>query len=276
MKNGSAISFSPVLFVGIGATFGFYTLRETYLHERWVGGAGGYMDKTVRSFHHRNLANTADLAWTKANEAGKAMGIPMITEREGMEEEMRKLTRASADEMKERAYKAAVEANERSEDNDFYMMLNLTKYPVSEFAGGKYAGKTFAEVNKFDRGYLEWMASREEFRFPSDELSNLALKTFLENYEAVLVANDEHFGELKTRYEFEATIVSTMLIDSDYGGSTLVKMIDENGYRLATFYSGYKWEPKAGEEIRFKATVKKHGDYKGVNETMVNRVAVLS
>ena len=81
MKNGSSNSFSPVLFIGIGATFGFWTLRETYLHERWVGGAGGYMDKTVRSFHHFNLANTADLAFAKANEHGKAMGIPMITKR---------------------------------------------------------------------------------------------------------------------------------------------------------------------------------------------------
>jgi hypothetical protein len=98
----------------------------------------------------------------------------------------------------------------------------------------------------------------------------------LEANPAVLVANDEHYGELKKRYEFEATIVSTMLIDSEYGGSTLVKMVDSEGHRLATFYSGYKWSPKAGEEIRFKATLKKHGDYKGVNETMVNRVAVLS
>ena len=189
---------------------------------------------------------------------------------------MRELTRASAEEMTERVKALAIESNERTENADYWTMINLTRYPIGTFGGGKYEGKTWAEVNKFDRGYLEWMASRESFNFPSDELRNLALNTFLENHEAVIRTNDDHYGELKKRYEFEATIVSTMLIDSDYGGSTLVKMVDSEGHRLATFYSGYKWEPKAGDEIRFKATVKKHGDYKGVNETMVNRVAVLN
>ena len=200
----------------------------------------------------------------------------MTTKREGMEEEMRKLTRASADEMAERAKVEAAEIVIRDERAAYATVENLETYPVGILHWGKYEEKTYEEVNKFDRGYLEWMASRTNFDYASDEIRNTHLVRWLEDNPAVLVTNDDHYGELKKRYEFEATIVSTMLIDSEYGGSTLVKLVDSEGHRLATFYSGYKWEPKAGDEIRFKATVKKHGDYKGVNETMVNRVAVLS
>lgn len=39
-NNTQVRGFTPSLYIGIGETCAFYTLRETYLHETFIPGAG--------------------------------------------------------------------------------------------------------------------------------------------------------------------------------------------------------------------------------------------
>jgi hypothetical protein len=63
--EGGGMSFVPRLFIGIGLTNAYFTLRETYLHTSYVPGEGqwgnfvngvyqGQVITEVRSHHHFN------------------------------------------------------------------------------------------------------------------------------------------------------------------------------------------------------------------------------
>lgn len=69
-------------------------------------------------------------------------------------------------------------------------------------------------------------------------------------------------------------------IESDWGGKTLYILRTPEGALLKAFHSGGALRTKDGRQLDIgdtavvKATVKKHGEYKGQKETIVNRIAV--
>lgn len=280
--------FTPHLFIGIGRTCAFYTLRETYLHEVFIRGEGpmggavvngvyqGTVHREVRSFHHFNLSQDIDEAFEKAEIAARQMGLELRATRDGMREEMREIKRRDADQMHAARVAAAMEANYRVDVfADRWTMDDLTQVHRNTFRFGKHAGKTFAEVNEFDRDYLEFMAKDDgRFLSPADELRRLALETFLEIHPAGGIPEiDDYFGEIGTRYEMTLTVKNIIPIQSDYGTSLLLKMVDEAGHRFTSFYSGNALDPKAGDTLRVKATVKNHEEYRGTSSTIINRIA---
>lgn len=84
---------------------------------------------------------------------------------------------------------------------------------------------------------------------------------------------NEHFGELKKRYELTLTCTESRLLDteSQWGATTLQKFVDEEGHVFVWFASGaHDLEP--GETGKVKATVKAHKEFRGQKETQINRV----
>lgn len=83
--------------------------------------------------------------------------------------------------------------------------------------------------------------------------------------------DSQYIGEVGTRIDLEVEIAAAIPIESDFGFSTLVKMLDHQGNVLSTFYSGSKTIPAVGEKCVLRATVKKHEEYKGTRQTQVSR-----
>jgi hypothetical protein len=78
-------------------------------------------------------------------------------------------------------------------------------------------------------------------------------------------------GEVGDRVTFEnATLNSVRELDGNFGITYLHKFTDAAGNDLVWFASNDNLGDE-GEVITFKATIKRHGDYKGRKNTVINR-----
>lgn len=106
--------FVPHLFIGVGLTGAYFTLRMTNL--RYIPGEGpmgnaivnGVYQGTVEvgSEHLFNLSQDADEAFEKA-QAAQEMALRLSSTRESLDQEMREIQRATAEQMAERAARDA-------------------------------------------------------------------------------------------------------------------------------------------------------------------------
>lgn len=86
----------------------------------------------------------------------------------------------------------------------------------------------------------------------------------------------QHVGTVGQRGEFAVTIDRTHWFEGNYGPTCIVAMRDADNNVLKTFATGKfgDWaDENVGERCTIKATVRNHDEYKGVAETVVNRVA---
>lgn len=151
-------TFRPVLFIDIGAHNHFFTLRETYLHTRYVPGDGpmgnavvngvyqGAVEYEVRSFHHQNLAQEPAEAFAKATALAEAMGLELDASEADLGQRLADIRRATAEELEERkraqAEREARWAAERAErEAAKRAMIRDGRFPY-----GVHEGKPFAEV----------------------------------------------------------------------------------------------------------------------------------
>lgn len=90
-------------------------------------------------------------------------------------------------------------------------------------------------------------------------------------------ATSEFVGTVGKRETFEVEVIAERAIDSDYGITYLISMVDGAGNILKTFSSGeFGRCAEVGEKLTIKGTVKAHEVYNGANETSLSRVAVVS
>lgn len=84
---------------------------------------------------------------------------------------------------------------------------------------------------------------------------------------------NDWFGEVKERVDLTIKILNTFEKEGYYGLTTIVKMVTADGYRAVWFASG-STDLTQGKTYKVKATIKKHNEWKGSKETVVNRVKV--
>jgi hypothetical protein len=86
-----------------------------------------------------------------------------------------------------------------------------------------------------------------------------------------------YFGEVGKRVEVDVEVVFTKYIHTerfDRSDSVLVVMRTAEGQTLKTFSSGaFGWGREKGQQLRIRGTVSEHGEYDGLPETMLKRVA---
>lgn len=70
--------------------------------------------------------------------------------------------------------------------------------------------------------------------------------------------------------DHKVTIEEIKYIPSNYGGKSLVVMVDEDGNRIKTFYSGSS-DPEVGKSYSLSGTIKTHNEWNGVKETLTTR-----
>lgn len=86
----------------------------------------------------------------------------------------------------------------------------------------------------------------------------------------------EWVGEIKKREVFEKlTVLRMQYIDGEWGVTTLVTFENEPGDLIKWFASKELDDLEEGMVVDIKATTKKHDDYKGTKQTLINRAVIL-
>lgn len=262
------MKFTPHLFIGIGETFAMFTLRETYLHEFY---SGGRMHYEVRSHHHWNLATTPDEAFRKATEDANQLGLVLTSTREGIEKELREIKRASADELERRAQAAAAQKAEWEADRAA-RAAQWAREDADMLAAGRYPfGRLKGEEFGIDIGYMNWVINKRA-EFEDESIMAKMATRMIELYpEAILPKpQNKHWGAVGKRAEVHGTVISCRYFDrQDGSGFHITNFVTDDGALLVAFGS---FEADAGDKITIKATVKRHDDYKGEAQTIVNRI----
>ncbi len=97
--------------------------------------------------------------------------------------------------------------------------------------------------------------------------------------EAERVAGEESewVGLTKDRFVTTATIDSVKQFLTQWGESYLVKLTDDDKNQLVWWSSrDPQWNfGSVGDTLTFKATVKKHDEYNGVQQTVINRCVLV-
>ena len=126
------------------------------------------------------------------------------------------------------------------------------------------------------------IAKREEFGIGHLGLASAMVFSYLKEVNRIeekkrlekVTGESEFISEVGKRVEMTARVIGVYPKESDWGLQTIVKFIVNGKDRAVWFASG---EPgyKLGEEVKVKATVKKHSEYKGTKETTLTRVFCL-
>lgn len=93
--------FIPTLHIFIGKDNHFFTLRESYLHERWFNTSSGpKCEREVRYMHLFNLSQDYAEAYAKAVEASKNFGLKLVAS-DNREEQLLEIKRRTAEEVEQ-------------------------------------------------------------------------------------------------------------------------------------------------------------------------------
>jgi len=276
-------NFTPWLFIGIGATNAYFTLRQTYLHAiPGVGPQGNAVingvyqgSYEVRSFHHFNLSQDSGEAIKKASEFAKQSGYELRSNQETIDSEMREIHKATAEEIvaREKAAKEreALWIEERAaRDQELRnILINDGKYVF-----GPYHDKEF---NLASRGYITWLVNNID-SFDDNSIIKLTATLVKERCSNLVLPKpleDVHVGTIGKRQTFKATVLRCISFDGYYGRTYFTTMVDKESGACLLSKSG-SFSANEGEELEFKATVKEHGDYKGQFQTVIQRIAVIN
>jgi len=177
----------------------------------------------------------------------------------------------------------------------------LTMGPHASAAEVKWREARKPEAADVDRAGLALAWARElSPADPSDYLSNLgrvargvvvkvrntgllasAVSSYLRTVEEEVTrraaaATSQHFGEVGTRYKaaLTLTVLGSSSIESQYGPVTLYRLTDAEGRRFKWWASDGAAQLDSGAVYTLDATVKGHGEWKGVKETTLTRVKV--
>lgn len=84
---------------------------------------------------------------------------------------------------------------------------------------------------------------------------------------------NEHVGQVGIRTIINATVLSTQNIYTNFGVTTLHRMIDSDNHMLIWFASTVTLE--IGQHVTLKATIKEHREYKGQKQTVLTRCKII-
>ncbi len=121
------------------------------------------------------------------------------------------------------------------------------------------------------QNYLDWKATGLAAAIMF--VYNRHLEEEAKRKAAADLSKSEHVGALKERLEMEVRVIGKRWVEGYYGSSALIRMLDNNDNLLVTFASGgFGDDTNIEDRITIRGTVKKHDEFKGVKQTVLNRV----
>ena len=261
-------NFEETLYIGVGREGCFFTMRQTYLAEINVNKRIRY---EIRHYHHFNLSQNPDDAYSKALEYAAKSGMRLTTTRESLEDELNEIKRANADEMLKREQYAKQQKEDWEAQRKEEIQRNLDVINAGFFPFGKFTGIAF---EKADRGYVQWLMNKVN-DFEENSLMRIISEKLNKDYielKASEYLKDVFLGEEGQRLEIEVEIVKTFTFVSTFGPLYIVTMVTPDKICIVSKGS---FSAKIGEKLKIKATIKNHNIYKEQAQTIVNRVKIL-
>jgi len=280
--------FTPELFIDIGETGAYYTLRETYLHETYIRGAGdwggavvngvyqGTVLTEVRSFHHFNLSQDPQEAISKAQEASERLGVGFkACTVEDIQAQMRDIHRATKEQMAQRAAQEAAWRAEREAQRAERAQERLNQIKQGIVPFGQHKDKRISEL---PRSFISWLIKMQD-QFESDSPMFHLAKEVATNYShlAQPTPKDVDFGTIGQRVSINALVLKSHSFERPrFNASWLMETVYittliEDATQACLVVFSPSWHPKADSRISFKATVKDHKDYNGLSQTVLQR-----
>jgi len=249
-------------YISTGDKTKMYTLRHAYTEQRHT--REGVMD-IRRDEYCCNLS----IDWGKAMAKAQARvgGGTLRSEEFNLEE----IRRRNAEEVEAaRIQKQECEDAQRASRVE----AHLAEVQHCIFPFGKYTGKTFDDVYEYDRSYIQYMGSiKIEEADPVPELLKKVLQArYPELFVPLPEANGEYYGEVGSRETFNAMITARFGFETQFGWTTVLKMVKDSGELLVYMGSG-NVDGDKGDAVQFTATIKEHALYDGENQTKVQRPA---
>ena len=163
---------------------------------------------------------------------------------------------------------------------------------------GKYRGRTFSEIVESDPQYMQWLKSEEvniRIKQPTFKLTMVAVQQLCEEgvlsipekvAKPVVEKNTSEFvGTVGEKIEIELKIVFRKYVSTQFGGSTMLIMVDENGNVVKTFTNAswldeevkdetgtyFRQNVIKGDKIKLVGTVAKHDIYNEEKSTILKR-----
>lgn len=272
-------TFCPKLFIGIGENSHFYTLRETYLHEVHIRGQAPHYE--VRSMHHFNLSQDAAEAVEKAKAFGELYGLPMTTTVEDLADDMRDIQRADATALERRAAMQRQREAEWDAERKDRLAEQIRKIrEEGKITFGAHHGKHITEL---ETGYIAWVHNNLE-KFEVGSVMHALATEIAANFTHLLPpvpALRGHWGTIAKRAEVQVQVcrISGFTRTAFNGWSTewvsVINMVASTGELLVCFTtSGI--DLSTLDKVVIKCTPKSHEDYKGQDQTVVQRIAIVS
>jgi hypothetical protein len=162
------------------------------------------------------------------------------------------------------------------------------QYTVKEYTPEHEAKLEAARIKRQEKRLAKWDADHAEEIAKRKAEAEEAERKAAE--EAERKAISQHIGNVGDRVQMTVTLEKAVSIEipsfCGYGTSTMTiyTLVDENGNKLVwkTNSSLGKWVTdndyktvEEGEQITIKATIKNHGEYKGENQTEIQRVKLM-
>lgn len=262
------MSYAPHMFISIGETSAFFTLRESYLHHFTVAGRAC---TEARSHHHQNLAQDIGEAIEKATRLAAAHGLPLVgADRESLQQQMREIKRATADEIAERARREAQWEAERAQRAADWHAEQLA---MIDNGLSPLRASWNRPIETLEREFLTWLVDQAAAgRFDQGSIMIHLAAAVEKHYAARLLPKpdrNKHAGKVGDRVLLVGTVSRSIRIEGQYGVSYFTTIVSNDGI---CFLSKGKFSAKVGDEIRVKATITKHDSYKDQAQTVINRV----
>ena len=115
---------------------------------------------------------------------------------------------------------------------------------------------------------IEELESRISFieRENREKAAKAAIKK--ETYEKM--QNSKHIGNVGERLEFTLTLNNVFKYETNFGTRFIFQFIDDE-YNVFIWQTYNEYEYELGEVCTFKGTIKDHGEYKGIKQTILTR-----
>ena len=131
-------------------------------------------------------------------------------------------------------------------------MYNLAILSARPYIGAEHFGIVVSGVTAF---------RRHEAKLEADKRAKEESKS-------------RHIGEIKERITFRGHVVFTTSFEGSFGPVFIWKFQDEDGNNFTWFASSDLEDIEIGNEVTVTGSVKKHGEYNGILETVITRAKV--
>lgn len=260
-------NFIPKLFISVGRTGAMFTLRETCMLQ----------GRFVSSFHHVNLGQDPEVAFQKALVASLAMGIQLKTSKEELKEELRKIQRMTAEEQERLRLAAEAHAARQLEMRREIQDYQKAQIDAHIIPFGSCKDKTFEQA---PHGYIRW-AINNHAEFEDGSVMQYLSEKLAEVMGPVLdnLFDKEATIEIGKRIDTTVTVTNVGGFWRDsfggYGQEYVQATTLVTPERVCLIVYSTTFKPVQGDNMRIRATVKAHKEYKGQMQTQIQRVKVM-